>query len=87
MAIVSKPGKENSVTLYDVPDAELEKYRIPAEKLAQIFPKKQKRERSDAHGIASAAAGSEVQGRSDHEVCYKWECDGSGHCEVVYWYC
>ena len=88
MAIVSKPGKENKVTLYDVPDAELEKYKIPAQKLAAMFPKKENRERSDAHAVAAPASGAgEVQGRGSQDVCYAWECDGEGKCTYVWWYC
>ncbi|HEV2912192.1 MAG TPA: hypothetical protein VGX92_02650 [Pyrinomonadaceae bacterium] len=54
MAIVSKPDKDNNVTLYDVPDAELEKYKIPADKLAEMFPKKENRTRDDAQFVAKA---------------------------------
>ena len=88
MAIVSKPDQDNNVTLYDIPDAELEKYRIPTEKLAAMFPQKEDRSRSEA--VAIAAAGSQegdVQAYSGQDICYAWECDARGKCVYVWWYC
>jgi len=88
MAIVSKTDNTNNVTLYDVPEDALEQYRIPADKLAQMFPSKENRGREDAVAIASAESqGGDVQAYSSHDICYAWECDAHGHCVYVWWYC
>jgi hypothetical protein len=88
MAIVSKPDKENNVSLYDVPDGELEKYKIPNDKLAEMFPKKENRSKDDAQAVAKAGSqGGDVQAYSNQDVCYAWECDGYGNCVYVWWYC
>ena len=88
MAVVSRPDKENNVTLYDVPDAELEKYKLAPEKAAQMFPKKENKTRADAVAVAKAGTGAgDVHGYSNQDICYAWECDGYGNCVYVWWYC
>lgn len=87
MAIVSKPDKE-TITLYDIPDTELTKYLIPADKAAQMFPKKDKPTRADAIGVASASSSeADVQayGANPH-ICYYWCCDHHG-CGWCWYYC
>jgi hypothetical protein len=88
MAIVSKIDKENNVTLYEVPEDALEQYRIPTERLAQMFPAKEMPSREDAHAIAAAGSqGGDVQAYSGHDICYAYQCDAHGHCTYVWWYC
>ena len=90
MAIVSKPDKENKHTLYDVPEEVLAQYSIPADKLAQMFPKKEEHSREEAIAVATAAKSggdSEVQAYSGQDICYAWECDAYGNCVYVWWYC
>ncbi|MDT5124282.1 MAG: hypothetical protein QOC96_3764 [Acidobacteriota bacterium] len=88
MAIVSKPDRENKHTLYDVPDEVLAQYSIPADKLTQMFPKKEGHDRTEAVAIVAAGSGdSEVEGYSGQDICYAWECDGYGNCVYVWWYC
>ncbi len=88
MALVSRTDSNNKVVLYDVPESELERYRIPAEKLAQMFPRKESRSREDALAVASAGSqGDEVQAYSNQDICYAWECDAHGNCVYVWWYC
>ncbi|HEX8096876.1 MAG TPA: hypothetical protein VF507_02515 [Pyrinomonadaceae bacterium] len=88
MALVSRTDKDNNVALYDVPESELERYRIPPDRLAEMFPPKEGRSRADAMSVASAAAGDgDVQAYSSQDVCYAWECDTQGKCVYVWWYC
>ncbi|HMF57373.1 MAG TPA: hypothetical protein VK619_13605 [Pyrinomonadaceae bacterium] len=87
MAIVSRPDGDR-VTLYDVPDSALEQYKIPADRLSEMFPQKQDRSRDDAQAVAKAGSQSgDVQAYSNQDVCYAWECDGNGNCVYVWWYC
>lgn len=88
MAIVSRPDRDNNVILYDIPDADLEKYRIAPEKLATMFPKKENRSKDEAVAVAKAAStGGDVQAYSNQDICYVWECDANGNCVYVWWYC
>jgi hypothetical protein len=88
MALVSRTDRNNRVSLYDIPEAELEKYSIPADKLAAMFPPKENRSRDDAHAIAAGGAQSgDVQAYSGQDICYAWECDANGNCVYVWWYC
>ena len=88
MAIVSKPDKENKHTLYDIPEEVLGQYRIPTDKLAQMFPEKADRDRDEAIAIVAAGSeDSEVAAYSGQDVCYAWECDANGNCVYVWWYC
>ena len=64
MAIVSKPDRENKHTLYVVPDEVLAQYSIPADKLAQMFPKKEEHSREEAIAVATAAKSG---GDEDHQ--------------------
>src|SRR5690349_11285056 len=57
MAIVSRPDSENNHILYDIPEELLEAHRVPADKLAQMFPVKEDRDRAEA--VAIVAAGSD----------------------------
>lgn len=87
MAIVSKSDADK-VTLYDIPDSELQKYAIDPQKAAEMFPKKENRSRSDAAAVAKAGSqGGDVQAYSNQDICYAWECDGYGNCVYVWWYC
>lgn len=87
MAIVSQSAKEGTITLYDIPDAELRKYLIPTDKAAQMFPKKDKPTRADAAGVASASSEGDVQAYgSYHSICYYWCCDHHG-CGWCWYYC
>jgi hypothetical protein len=88
MAIVSRPNSENNHILYDIPEELLEAYRVPADKLAQMFPVKEDREREEAVAIVTAGSDdSDVQAYSGQDVCYAWQCDASGKCAYVWWYC
>lgn len=43
MALVTSiPQAENKVELYDIPDADLQKYRVSGAQAAQMFPEKEK---------------------------------------------
>ena len=43
MAILtSTPGEGNKVSIYDIPDSELEKYAVSAEQAASMFPESAK---------------------------------------------
>ncbi len=86
MAIVSKPDKDNKVTLYDIPDAELNKYKIAPDKAAQMFPKKESKSRKDAVAVSAASSGGDVQAYSQDTCCY-WECYSDGSCVWVCWPC
>ena len=91
MAIVSKPEKDNKVTLYDIPDAELAKYKLSADKATKMFPKKDKPSRNDAVGVVSPSAMSgDVQAYSQ-DLCYGWYCIyddyGNYYCEYTYYPC
>ena len=88
MAIVSRPDRQNNVILYDIPEAELEKYRISMEKLANMFPIKENRSREDAVAVVSAGSqNADVEAYSGQDICYAWECDANGKCVYVWWYC
>lgn len=86
MAIVNKPDKEGTITLYDVPDAELQKYAIPADKAAKMFPKKSNPTRDDALSVATASDDAEVQAYGYHNICYYYCCDHHG-CGWCWYYC
>ena len=87
MAIVSKPDGDR-VTLYDIPDSALEQYKIPSDRLSEMFPQKQDRSRDDAQAVAKAGSqGGDVQAYSNQDICYAWECDANGNCVYVWWYC
>jgi hypothetical protein len=89
MAIVSRPDRENKHTLYDIPEGLLEQYRIPTDKLAEMFPDKEEHHRDEAVAIVAAGAddGGDVQAYSGQDICYAWQCDASGKCAYVWWYC
>lgn len=86
MAIVtSVPDQEGRISLYDIPDADLAKYAVPAEKAAQMFPKKESPTREDAVAVVQPKATGDVQAFG-HNVCYYWYCSG-GYCWWEWWYC
>jgi len=85
MAIVNKPGQEGSVTLYDIPDAELQKYAIPADKAAKMFPKKSNPTRDDAVSVGGPPEG-DVQAYSGHNICWYYCCDHH-RCGWCWYYC
>ena len=87
MAIVSKPDGEN-VTLYDIPDDQLEQYKISPEKAAEMFPE-QEGAAGESMGTVKAAnvGGGDVQAYSNSNICYAWRCNAWGRCWYVWWYC
>src|SRR5437764_11332986 len=74
MAIVSKPESGNKATLYDIPDSDLERYKIPGDKLAQMFPKKENWSRDDAVIRIPVSKGGEVTAYNAPEQCCGWVC-------------
>lgn len=87
MAIVNKPGKEGTITLYDIPDAELQKYAIPADKAAQMFPKKSNPTKDDALSMTGPSSESDVQAYGGHHnICWYYCCDHHG-CGWCWYYC
>ena len=87
MAIVSKPESGNKVTLYDIPDSDLERYKIPGDKLAQMFPKKESRGRDDAVIRSSVAKGGDVSAYNAPEICCGWVCWTTEGCHWECWEC
>ncbi len=89
MAIVNKPDKEGRVTLYDIPDAELQRYAIPTDKLAQMFPMKDNPKREDAVSVGTPpSGGADVQAYSaDSSICYYYCCNAYGVCGWCWYYC
>lgn len=90
MAIVTSvpSGKEAQVTLYDIPDSELQKYKVEGSQAAQMYP--------DQGGVSSAKAKSvspapemtsDVQGYSDLCICSGLLCNGYGVCIYGSCYC
>jgi hypothetical protein len=87
MAIVtSSPGADGKFQLYDIPDADLGKYAISADKAATMFPKKDNPTRDDAQGVVTPSSSGDVQGYSG-DICYIYQCYYNGYCEYVWWYC
>lgn len=91
MAIVSKLKKDGTVDLYDVPDNELEKYTIPQEKLAQMFPKKENPSRETAMAVKEGGSGDgDVQAYNaatcTDYVC-EWDAYGNWVCVWVTYPC
>lgn len=86
MAIVtSVPDQEGRISLFDIPDADLARYAIPADKAAQMFPKKESPSRDDAVAVVQPKATGDVQAFA-YNVCYYWWCSG-GYCWWEWWYC
>jgi hypothetical protein len=61
MAIVSVVHESGEQALYDIPDSELEKYRLKSapmseETRARLFPGKDKLTKEDAHGFIQVAS-------------------------------
>jgi hypothetical protein len=89
MPIVSRPDQENKHTLYDIPEELLEQHRIPTDKLVEMFPDKEEHSRDEAVAIVAAGSNTDgdVQAYSGQDICYAWQCDASGKCAYVWWYC
>lgn len=86
MAIVtSPPDAEGKITLYDIPDAELGRYRIDPSAGEKMFPKKESPTRADAVAVVQPKSQGDVQGYAG-SVCYYWYCYG-GYCWWEWWYC
>jgi len=87
MAILNKPEKEGKITLYDIPDAELQKYAIPADKAAKMFPTKESPTRDDALSItALSAVEGDVQAYNSPYICYYYCCNYYT-CGWCWYYC
>lgn len=88
MAIVTELQQGAEPTLYNIPDAELQKYKVKTaeltdEKKAQLFPNKATPTKEDAQGVMPGAvmAQGDVQAYS---LCVCWVTDGD---VVIWWYC
>ena len=86
MAIVSKPDGEN-VTLYDIPDDQLEQYKLSPEKAAEMFPEKEGPGEPMGSVQSANVSGGDVQAYGNHRICYAWRCNAWGQCWYVWWYC
>ena len=87
MAIVSKP-EGDKVTLFDIPDDQLAQYKIAPEKAAQMFPETGGTDKEEALGVIKAGGvEGDVQAYANMNICYRWRCNGYGHCWYVWWYC
>lgn len=87
MAIVGKPEGGNKISLYEIPDSDLDRYKIPSEKLAQMFPKKDKPSREDALLRIPVSKGGEVEGYGGGEQCCGWVCWTTEGCHWECWDC
>ena len=96
MAILtSTPGEGNKVSIYDIPDSELEKYAVSADQAASMFPESAKAAgneipKSDTGmsptRVENAESLGEVQAYNDVCVCRKLLCNAYG-CWWHYYYC
>ena len=96
MAILtSTPGKDNKVSIYDVPDSVLQQYAISGDKAAQMFPETAKPKGEQIPKSAGAMAATrvenaeslgEVQAYSEICVCRVLLCNAY-NCWWHYYYC
>lgn len=95
MAIVtSNPGKDNEVTVYDVPDDVISQYALSGDKAAQMFPEGSGAvsgiPKSSAEGsptrLENAESLGEVQAYSHICVCRQLYCN-AWRCWWHYYYC
>ena len=88
MAIVTKP-EGDKVTLYDIPDDQLEQFKVAPDKAAQMFPESGgAASASDAMGvIKSGGVEGDVQAYANSNICWVLRCNAYGYCWYVYWYC
>jgi uncharacterized protein (DUF2236 family) len=87
MAIVtSNPDKDNKVKIYDVPDADLQKYELSGDKAASMFPEGDPS--SDDEGVTKIEmpeAKGDVQAYQSR-LCRRLICNAAG-CGWFYWVC
>jgi hypothetical protein len=87
MAIVSKSEGGNKVTLYEIPDSDLNRYQIPEDKLAQMFPQKESRSKDDAVMRSAVATSGDVTAYNSPELCCGWVYYGPGDSRWQCWSC
>jgi hypothetical protein len=87
MAILtSNPDQDNKVKIYDVPDADLQKYELSGEQAARMFPEGDPS--SDDEGVTKIEmpeAKGEVQAYQSR-LCRRLFCNAAG-CYYLYWVC
>lgn len=94
MAVLNGVDEAGAFTLYDVPDAELAKYKLSTKPLTdeirnELFPGKDKLTKDDAQGVIQAgrgpSSGGDVEGYA--AWCVYWIDDGYGN--LIWWedYC
>ena len=77
MAVVTGFGELGERVYYDVPDAELAKYKVKFkpltdEVLNRLFPGKDKLTKDDAHGVVPAAFSSRGEVEGYGAMCMYW---------------
>jgi hypothetical protein len=88
MAVVSGISQSGEQVLYDIPDCELEKYKLPTAPMtdadiAQLFPGKEGLTREDAHGFVQVGADASGDVTAYQPVCVYWYYDTFG---VYHWW-
>lgn len=91
MAVLSGVDETGAPALYDIPDAELSKYKLNLKPMTdevrnRLFPGKETLSKEDAQGVVPAgSSSSDVQGYA--AICWYYVDDGMGN--WVYWeeYC
>ena len=88
MAIVTAVSEAGEEALYDIPDAELSKYKLNTAQMtdearSRLFPGKDKLSKDDAQGVMATApsAGGDVEGYA--AICRYWIRRGD---YIYYWY-
>jgi len=93
--VTSIPGAENQVELYDIPAADLEKYKVSGDKASSMFPEKEKATGvASKEGAMSVTAIDNAEGLSSEDVqaysriciCRQLYCN-AWRCWWHYYYC
>ncbi len=93
--VTSIPGPENKVELYDIPEADLQKYKVSGAKAASMFPEKAKETGvASKEGAMSVTAIDNAEGLSSEDVqaysriciCRQLWCNAY-YCWWHYYYC
>lgn len=95
MILTSMPGEGNKVSVYDIPDSELEKYAVTGDKASSMFPESGKTAGAEipksggganAVKVDNAESLGEVQAYNAICVCRELLCNAYG-CWWHYYYC
>lgn len=95
MALVTSVAQQDKVELYDIPDADLQKYKVSGDKAASMFPEKEKptgvSSNEGAMGVTSienaeGLSSEDVQAYHRVCVCRQLYCNAYT-CWWHYYYC